>query len=307
MERAAPKHHDNNSNLFFGTSLTIVSLIHVGLLLLLDYVPVDPLKPDLKVINIELVPPQLAHEPELETDIELPPPTDIAPRPEDRKIETSKSDTAIIAPPPSNFEERNIQQPDIEPPVTQISPNRIENQQIPTNPEQERSNAIAPQWTFRTPQDSNRQRRKIGPPSLEASLDCLKGFSVDCAKQRKEVFAAEQLTQTDLIWMPSFAHSGLDDADLYGLSEAEIRKKLGIPTAGVNGAYIPFTNIGLDGPLWDILHGVNKTCGHKIGAARAKSARSGQRIFIKSCPELKSAQKDVPLHRQRTEFDRPSE
>ena len=307
MERAAPELHDNNSKLIVGTSITIVSLIHVGLLLLLDYVPVVPLEPDLKIINIELVSPQVAREPELETDIELPPPSDIAPRPKGRKIETSKNDTAIITPPPSNFEDTNIQQPDIKPPVTQTSPNRIENQQFPTSPEQESSNAIAPQWILRTPNDSNRQRRKIGSPSLEASLDCLKGFSVDCAVQRKDIFAAEQLTQTDLVWMPSFAHSGLDDADLYGLSEAEIRKKLGIPTAGENGAYIPFTNIGLDGPLWDILHGVNKTCGHKIGVARAKSARSGQRIFIKSCPELKSAQKDLPLHRQGTEFDRPSE
>jgi len=74
---------------------------------------------------------------------------------------------------------------------------------------------------------------KIGPPkgTLQQALDCLKGFNANCAEQRKTVFADDQLSETDLVWMASHPHSGLSDSSLFGLSEAEIRQRLAIPTA----------------------------------------------------------------------------
>ena len=99
--------------------------------------------------------------------------------------------------------------------------------------------------------------------------------------------------------MPSFAHSGLSDSRLYGLSEAEIRERLGIPTAGVNGIYIPFTTIGLDGAWWDHLHGVNKTCTY-----RWLVTDDGKREVQKTCPELKGGSDTIPLYRSGNEFQR---
>ena len=86
--------------------------------------------------------------------------------------------------------------------------------------------------------------------------------------------------------MPSHAHSGLSDSDLFGLSEAEIRERLGIPTAGQNGfAILP--GIVIDGPLWDKLHGVNKGCNYSVGIGA-----NGSKELRKHCEELKPSSKD---------------
>ena len=120
---------------------------------------------------------------------------------------------------------------------------------------------------------------------LSLALNCL-GFEADCAEQRKSLFSEEQLSNTDLVWMASEAHSGLSDSDLYGLSEAQIRERLGIPTAGKNGfAILP--GIAIDGPWWDALHGVNKACGYSIGVNE-----SGSRELKKNCKPLKPSSKD---------------
>ncbi len=117
-------------------------------------------------------------------------------------------------------------------------------------------------------------------------MDCLKGFKTDCADQRKFVFAADQLSGTDLVWMASHPHSGLSDSSLYGLSEAEIHKRLGITVAGDNGFMI-LPGISIDGPLWDLLHGVNKPCDYSVGVGA-----NGQRELRKRCAEKRPSSKD---------------
>jgi len=293
MERAGPNRQDDNHKFFlYGLIIAIVSLIHASLLLLLGYIPVNSLEVELKIIKIELISPQPTDEPKAE--IEILASKNNAPISEDQKIEVNKIEPSKEKRPIPSSPKPMSQDSTNAPQTLATSPNSVDTQNPPPDNIKEKSGSIAPQWTLAKPQGIDAQNRKIGPPSLEASLDCLKGFSVNCADQRKEIFAAEQLTQTDLVWMPSFAHSGLNNADLYGLSEAEIRERHSIPTAGNNGVFIPFTNIGLDGPLWDALHGVNKTCSYKGG-------------IVKPCPELRKAQKDLPFHRQSTEFDRPRE
>ena len=133
-------------------------------------------------------------------------------------------------------------------------------------------------------------RGKTEPPrnpnyeALTQALDCL-GFDEACAEQRKAVFSEDQLTETDLVWMPSFAHSGLSNSDFYGLSEAQIRDRLGVATAGKNGFAI-FPGISIDGPLWDALHGVNKACDYGIGGTGA------ERRLVKRCDTLKPSSRD---------------
>jgi hypothetical protein len=121
--------------------------------------------------------------------------------------------------------------------------------------------------------------------ALSQALDCL-GFDENCAAQRKLIFAEDQLSGTDLVWMPSFAHSGLSDSGLYGLSEAQIRERLGIPTAGQNG-FMLLPGIGIDGPLWDVLHGVNRACKYSVGVGE-----DGTKELRKHCGDQKSSSKD---------------
>lgn len=125
-----------------------------------------------------------------------------------------------------------------------------------------------------------------GKSQFQQNLDCLKGFKVDCADLRKSVFDQEQLSKTDLVWTPAYAHSGLSDSSLYGLSEAEIRERLGIPSAGKNGFMI-LPGIGIDGPIWDALHGVNKACDY--GLVRSDT---GETLMKKNCDTLKPATRE---------------
>ncbi len=91
---------------------------------------------------------------------------------------------------------------------------------------------------------------------------------------RKEIFAEYQLTETDLIWTPLRADTGLP-SQFYGLTDREIRARLNIPTAGENGVFIPFTDIGISGPIVDKMHGVNKTCKLVPSIAPVDSSQSG--------------------------------
>ena len=75
--------------------------------------------------------------------------------------------------------------------------------------------------------------------------------------------------------------------EFYGMSERQIRAKLNVPNAGENGLYIPFTNIGLDGGLWDMLHGVNKGCDWKVAIDG-----DGNHGPIKDCPDYLPAAKE---------------
>lgn len=126
---------------------------------------------------------------------------------------------------------------------------------------------------------------------LKADIECLQSLSSECTALRKEVFAEYQMSETDKVWSPQYAHSGLP-SDFYGLSEREIRQKLGLHFAGENGLYIPFTNIGLNGGIWDKMHGVNKGCKSKIG--RTSAMEGGRQIMIKDCPSYQEGSKNGP-------------
>lgn len=153
----------------------------------------------------------------------------------------------------------------------------------------ETGEAIPDRWRLpdgaRIPLENTQQPRNPNMEALSQALDCL-GFDADCAVQRKAVFAEDQLTGTDLVWMRSYAHSGLSDSSLYGLSEAQIRERLGIPTAGENGFMI-LPGIGIGGPWWDALHGVNKSCEYSVGLNE-----DGQKQLLKRCKPLKPTSKD---------------
>ena len=136
-----------------------------------------------------------------------------------------------------------------------------------------------------------------GLKTLAADLTCLNGFSTDCADTRKDVFADLQMSETDKVWTEKFAHTGLP-SEFYGLSERQIRKKLGLHIAGENGIYIPFTNIGLDGAWWDSLHGIKKHCELKLAAAPATSDTQGflpVKVCPSSLPSARNKKNFIPL------------
>jgi hypothetical protein len=115
---------------------------------------------------------------------------------------------------------------------------------------------------------------------LDKSIDCF-GFEVDCAAQRKEIFKEQQMSERDKVWTQKYAHTGLP-AEFYGLSEGEIRRKLNIPTAGQNSFVIIPGLVAIDGPLWDTMHGVNKSCTWSRAAKGSEAASD----LVKKCPEL---------------------
>jgi len=105
-------------------------------------------------------------------------------------------------------------------------------------------------------------------------IHCLQSLEEDCKTLRKEIFAEYQLTETEFVWTPNRADTGLP-SQLYGLTDREIRSRLSIPNAGENGLFIPFTNIGIGGPIVDKMHGVNKACKLMPAIAPANSPNSG--------------------------------
>lgn len=198
-----------------------------------------------------------------------------------------KTQTKPIDPPPDTppepLTEPNPQQSVVRDPTpaTQTAPSSP--QDVTPAPKPDSSGQPVPdQWRL----DPGAQM-PLDKTQLAQALDCPSGFDVGCAAQRKALFADEQLTETELVWSPAYAHSGLSNSDLYGLSEAEIRKRLGIPTAGQN-AFMILPGIGIDGPWWDALHGVNKACDYSV-----RITDDGERVLSKTCGGLKPATRSL--------------
>jgi len=267
-------------------AVTLTALIHFCLFALLNSYAPKPADIDYQITKVQLVtlspslpeptqPP--AAEPTLpEPLIEIPP----EPLPEEPQPETSPAPPPdnepsappdFIAPEPTQPPPPEFQPPDIQPPNGQSA------LPLQASPVPEGNVLIPERW--RLPVGSRISLDQIEQPkgALEKTLDCLKGFNADCAEQRKSVFAEDQLSETDLVWMASHPHSGLSDSSLFGLSEAEIRDRLGITIAGENGfAILP--GLTIDGPLWDKLHGVNKPCTYSLAIGE-----NGQRELRKRC------------------------
>jgi len=128
-----------------------------------------------------------------------------------------------------------------------------------------------------------------GLAAMSLDLECLHNKyegDTDCKNIRRDILADDQLSETDLVWTRRYADSGLP-AQFYGLSERQIREKLNVKFAGENGKYIPFTNIGLDGTWWDVIHGVNQSCTWVASLPKGGSGRG----YVKKCPTYLPARK----------------
>ena len=257
--------------------------MHVMVFWILSYIPQKPFSVPTPPIAVKLViaqpVPKLLNAPKPETPKPVTPPIEPSPEPLKPEPKPEPEPELELEPEPERPSVTIIVEPNIAPP----SPDPV----VPSAPES--GNQIPERWRLpkgaKIPLGKTQQPSSSQTQSLAKALDCL-GFSADCAAQRKSIFAEEQLSNTDLVWMASEAHSGLSDSDLYGLSEAQIRERLGITTAGKNGfAILP--GIVIDGPWWDALHGVNKACGYSVGVNE-----SGSRELKKNCKPLKPSSKD---------------
>jgi len=142
-----------------------------------------------------------------------------------------------------------------------------------------RKSHIPSRWALKPPLAP---KRLEGLGFSQKDIECLTSLEEDCKDLRQNVFAEYRLTETELVWTPNRPDTGLS-SQFYGLSEAEIREKLSIPTAGQNGLYIPFTNIGIGGPLMDKLSGVNKTCKSVPAIIGPDKPNSGQVGYRRVC------------------------
>ena len=142
------------------------------------------------------------------------------------------------------------------------------------------STYVPSQWALE-PALSDERLHGIFGEGFDNDIKCLRSLSEDCDDLRRSVFSDYQLTEQDLIWTESFAHNGLTNPELHGLSEREIRQKLAIPIAGDNG-FVILPGIAIDGNLWDSLHGVNKKCPVLRGVRR--------------CPDLAPKADDKRFH-----------
>lgn len=289
MEQLARHGDEDERNLSrLSASVSFAVLIHLGLFALFQTHDPTSIEKDYAAVNVEIISTITAasstvvlEESPTEDGSKTEP---AAPTPE-RQIETEPGTLANAqsetAPPP-------IPRLSLEPApaAPQIRPPDGQGLSLQASPSPEGDMMIPDRWRLPVGARIRLEDTKLSKGPLGDSLDCLQGFRVECEELRKSVFSEDQLTETDLVWMATHAHSGLSDSRLYGLSEGEIRERLGIPTAGQNGVMI-LPGIGIDGPIWDALHGVNKNCSYGVG-----TGASGQRELKKSCGSLKPSSKD---------------
>lgn len=268
-------------------SVAIAGLGHFGLYVLFQRYDPAPLEADYALVDVQILsqPPRM-------------------PAPIDKQASTLE-ETRVIEPPAAapnlvpapkpaaklpNHREATppAPGPDIEPSfaAARIRPPDGQSQTFQVLPVPEGDTLIPDRWRLPVGARVSLEDTKPSRGPLGNSLDCLQGFRVECAELRKSVFADDQLTETELVWMASHPHSGLSDSSLFGLSEEEIRERLGIPTAGKNGFMI-LPGIVIDGPIWDALHGVNKNCNYSVG-----TGATGQRELKKNCDPLRPSSKD---------------
>lgn len=154
---------------------------------------------------------------------------------------------------PEPISEPNIQ-PDV---IPQAPPNILQNEGPAINGEisAPQKPHIPSRWALKPPLAETRLQ---GLGFSQDDIECLTSLEDHCQALRKEVFAEYQLTETELVWTPNRPDIGMP-AEFRGLSDQEIMEKLGMNYAGGN-AFTILPGITIDGPLWDKLHGVNKTC-----------------------------------------------
>lgn len=140
---------------------------------------------------------------------------------------------------------------------------------------------VPSKWALEPPLKTERLKGM----GLVQDMDCLRALSEDCAALRKEVFAEFELTEMEKIWTAQRADTGMP-AEFYGMSEREIRLKIGSHIAGENG-FMLLPGIAIDGSLWDMMHGVKKTCEMKRGINS-----DGRYEVVRVCPESLPSARD---------------
>ncbi len=273
----------------FAVAAMGAALLHICLLWSLSYVPTSPLPPiitpSIRVDIIQQTPVIKPTPPELIPSEPLPPDSEVETPP----VETPPIETAPIRPiaptpqpsptPAPTPAPRQNAPPQNTPPA--VVPNIIAGPQIETDDNTDDVSVYVPSRWALEPALSKDRLTGIFGDGFENDISCIRSLSEDCTALRKEVFSEYQLTEQDLIWTESFAHSGLTNPALHGLSEYNIRKRLGVPIAGDN-AFVILPGIAIDGNFWDTLHGVNKKCPVVRG--------------IRRCPPLKPKADDKRFH-----------
>lgn len=258
--------------------------LHGLIYLALTLSTTPPLQPILdKVISVQIFEnnppaPTPAPLPAIDTVIEPPPET----------VPTAPPSPAVTVPEPTPKPAPkpipdSVRTPPTQPTAPPIITAPVIIAQPPSDEEDDKpsGNAYIPsQWALEPALSKDRLQGLFGD-GFESDINCIRSLSEDCTSLRKQVFANYQLSEQDLIWSPSFAHNGLTDPELHGLSEREIRQKLAIPTAGDN-AFVILPGIAIDGNFWDTLHGVNKKCPVLRG--------------IRRCPDLAPKADDKRFH-----------
>ena len=226
------------------------------------------------------------------------PPTATTITPEDITLEI---DDAPAPPPPPSVKPKPKPAPPTPPRETVQTPDILASSRAATA--EDEGNAVPLPETGTTSAESqraaNQARIDEGLKAMAVELTCLKGFSTDCADIRKNVFEEFQMTETDKIYTKKYAHTGMP-VEFYGMSERQIREKLNLKFAGENGIVIIPGLFGIDGDLWDAMHGVNKKCEWKFAAPAMSGpfTRSGELSSatrhgaIKDCPGYLPAAKE---------------
>lgn len=258
-------------------AIGIALCLHLAfaVMLQLNYRAVTPL-PKLPVIDVRLIPPIAAPSDAVEIEAVVPPQTIEKPVP----IVPSFPEAAPVP---------------IKPPLPKAKPNPPPRTSTPPpilNSESGSARGAFPaqadgkdyvpsQWALEPPL-SDENLKGLG---LLGDVDCLRALSEDCAALRKEVFAEYELTEMEKVWTPQRADTGMP-SEFYGMSEREIRLKIGSKIAGENGFMI-LPGIGIDGSLWDMMHGVKKTCQMKRGINS-----DGRYEVVRVCPQSLPAGRD---------------
>ncbi len=152
----------------------------------------------------------------------------------------------------------------------------------------EGANYVPSEWALE-PALAQENLEKPNRPEWAADIDCLRSLSDDCIAMRKAVFKEFQMSEMDKVWTAARADTGMG-SEFYGLSEEAIRRKVGSKIAGQNGIML-LPGIGIDGQLWDYLHGVKKGCEMKRGIDS-----SGNYNVVRVCPDSLPAARDRKYH-----------
>lgn len=195
---------------------------------------------------------------------------------------------ASVAPPPEPEPERP---PPAEPPVAKPPPQvaapvamapsaSMPVVTAPSAPDPAPPAAEVPDFGRWAVRDWDRDAGVLEPVVAVPSLDC-DPAAPDCRALRANVLADAQMTPTERIWMPERAWRGMG-AEYVGMSEVQIRDRLGLKTQGQNG-FVLLPGIAIDGPLWDALHGVNKSCVLELAITGPKPGKAPGPVLVREC------------------------